>query len=78
MINNFNNMPELAQRQYSANKKAWESAADKNSDIAVKAHADNEKLRQTYGIGSDDLNYSAFNENVLNDRYRQQNNRYLK
>ena len=78
MINNFNNMPELAQRQYSANKKAWESAADKNSDIAVKAHADNEKLRQTYGIGSDDLNYSAFNENVLNDRYRQQNNRYVK
>ena len=78
MINNFNNMPELAQRQYSANKKAWESAADKNSDIAVKAHADNEKLRQMYGIGSDDLNYSSFNENVLNDRYRQQNNRYLK
>lgn len=78
MINNFNNMPELAQRQYSANKKAWESAPDKNSDIAVKAHADNEKLRQMYGIGSDDLNYSSFNENVLNDRYRQQNNRYLK
>lgn len=78
MINNFNNMPELAQRQYSANKKAWESAPDKNSDIAVKAHADNEKLRQMYGIGSDDLNYSSFSENVLNDRYRQQNNRYLK
>ena len=41
----FDRMPESVRQQYAANKRAYESALDKNSTEAVRANQENEQFR---------------------------------
>ncbi len=46
--------------KYENNKYIWEREDDKNSDIAKKAHQENEEIRNKFGICVDTQNYEDF------------------
>ncbi len=63
---------------YANNKRIYETATDKNSDEVRRATAENQKLRNIYGIDSDDYNYEAFSKKYIAGGLKDQSNKYLK
>ena len=46
--------------KYENNKYIWENEADKSSEVAKRANAENQAIRNELGLGSDTMNYDAF------------------
>ncbi len=46
--------------KYENNKYIWENEADKSSEVAKRANAENQAIRNELGIGNDTMNYEAF------------------